>query len=446
MNRTRQQLRSHREKEVLQLITYEIVKTLKVRSFLRDVVCHCRSLLLVKKIVPFCLVFLFLCASSLLQAGAADGVFVEGACPCSAISKALTGCDDTCVPNSLICETFQNNCNPNARSNEIERLFKPPNESRASKKVFADDCVFPDIEISIEKADMLTLLALGTKRILLQNNEDITMMDVGMISEDTQFWAMPLIDFNSATLSESVLPSVSPFSAEFTQANIVYETTTDQSNAKAYSHYWVNDDDVTLLGLGIQNSQDTFSYASFETEVDFPVQCGTTVMSESNIQLGYNEEVDYIEETKNLVVRSTGFLTPINEPPVKALLSYHDFTSKSFFNGVAMDSVAYGVFTWFSVEGHRITGILKPGSPIEGVAEFINIKYERTILECPPSQDLGLDLLAATYKAQNEITSSGAMLNGPIQFIANSAINLKPGFRTSYEFEALIVADPCIEE
>ena len=58
-------------------------------------------------------------------------------------------------------------------------------------------------------------------------------------------------------------------------------------------------------------------------------------------------------------------------------------------------------------------------------------------------QNLGLDLLASTYRAQNEIHSSGSMLNGPVVFKAKDAITLNTGFTTSSEFEAMIKADPC---
>ena len=368
-------------------------------------------------------------------------------CPCDHVASVFTGCDPTCVTQVPLCLSFENNCNTGGGGSfRIERTYLNKKKKINQSKIMIDDCVFPDIEISIEKDDMLALLAVGTKRIQSELNSAIVTIDVGMAVEDTQFWVIPTINFDYTIGSESIVPSASPFAAQFPGANIVFKNSSTSGSVSNYLHYAVSDEDITLDGVGNKTMIDSYFYHSFETQADFPLQCGTTVESKTLIQLSYNTDVDSVVETKNLVVQATGMLTPIKESPVKALLSYHDYTSKIYKDGIITDSVGYSVFTWFSVKGHLITGIVKPGSPKEGLVEFVKINYERSIPVCPTSLDLGINLVAGVYKAQTEITCASNVINGPVQFKAASSINLNAGFNTSSEFEALIVADPCLNE
>ena len=373
-------------------------------------------------------------------------------CPCDVIKSAITGCDATCVPDNPFCQFLKGTCSngggqtfapTSANSKIIERTFLKKKPKKAQSKKAMDPCVFPAIDLTIEKNDMLALMEVGSKRVSLTLDTSITMINVGMASEDTQFWTIPFLDYNTIGITESVQPDSSPFVSSFPGANRVFKSQIFGGARAVYSHFDVNDNDVTLQGNGHISPSDTFDYQSFETEVDFPIQCGVTVDAITTTQFGFSNDIDSVVETKNLVVRATGMLTPIDEKPVRALLSYHDYTSKVYFNGMVTDSTSYSAFTWFSEVGHRVIGILKPGSPTEGNAEFVSVVYEKTIPVCPTSQDLGTAVDADTYKAQNDLSSSSYIINGPVQFVAGQEINLNSGFTVDTTFTALIDSDPC---
>jgi len=363
-------------------------------------------------------------------------------CPCEPVRAALIGCNDECIPGEEKCKLYQNNCAPGFTDLVLDRTYIRTKDEDQNKSF--DDCVFPDIDITIDKEAMIALLPIGSQRLTYTADTSETMIDVGMASEDTQFWSIPSIAIDNIQLSEIIDTSLSPFKDSFADVTRVLKSiNTNNPNNEIYNHYKIDDDEMLLLGVGLENEGDPYSYHSFAIESDFPLQCGLTVDSRSAIITSFNNDIDSTVEIKTYVVRATGMMKPINEEVVPTLLAEFTLSEQTFKDGQVVDERNYEGFEWFSTKGHRITGILKPGAPKEGMTTFINITYQRSLPACPQSHVLGTDLVANTYRAQDTIQVSSNMIDGPINLIAGQHIDLLEGFTTSAEISAVISAMPC---
>ncbi len=306
----------------------------------------------------------------------------------------------------------------------------------------------PLLDIKIDKEDLLTLFAPGNRRIFYETAYDTTntiIMDVGYANQDTQYWSIPTLDFVSRRHVESIDSSQSPFKADFPDANLVYKTLESASGDTSYSHYYIDDNILTERGLAGESNGNPFFLEQFETQAFLPIEFGWDI-EETTTSYWFTDDLDSLVETKHLSMDANGILTPINEEPVEAVIAYLVHTYEFYKDGEVTEAGYYDAFVWFTREGHWIIGYLAENAPTEGVTEFVQFSYDKNIIQCPTSQDLGINLPIATYKAQNEINSAAQLSSGPIQFLASQGIHLKRGFSTNGEFSAIISDTPCNED
>ena len=332
----------------------------------------------------------------------------------------------------------------NIRNNKhmIERTFIKVQKRSLSRT--PGDCINPDLVISIDSQDMADLFSIGTRRIRWETDSISSIfINVGMAVEDTQYWSFPNLDLINGFSAECIDPTLSPYVDSFPGTNVVLQTTNLGGTESIYSHYKLGADDFLQLGYGYDVSPDPYLIDWFETEAFLPIECGWEIEETITTEFAFDPDIDSIIEFKYLTVHSTGMMSPLNEDPVPAVLAYLEYDYEEWKDGEIVYSELYDAFIWFSVEGHRIIGYLAEGSPLEGVAEFEYIQYEKNILPCESNLDIGVDPLAGTFTALDKIKSGATISNGPIQFVAAQEIELKKGFSTSAEFEVIINSDPC---
>ena len=349
------------------------------------------------------------------------------------VSTTYGGC---CAFAGFTERTVRNN------QNTIERTFKKVAIRNISRS--PSNCINPELDISIDSLDMAQLFALGTRRVRWETDTvNSIFIDVGYAVEDTQFWSIPNLNLVTGFPAESIDPALSPFVDSFPGTNVVLKTSNQAGTESIYAHYKLDADDFLQLGFGHDVSPDPYLIDWFETEAFLPIECGWEIEETITTEFAFDPQIDSIIEFKYLTVHSTGMMTPINEEPVPAVLAYLEYDYEEWKDGVIIYTEIYDAFIWFSTEGHRIIGYLADGSPLEGVAEFEFIQYEKNILPCDVNQDIGVDPFAGTYSAQDKIASGASISNGPIQFVAAQEIELKAGFFIDTEFDAIIDIDPC---
>ncbi len=324
----------------------------------------------------------------------------------------------------------------------LERTFKP--KSKHITQRLAADCLNPELEVSIDSTDMSELMAVGNIRLYGEFRDTAGFnMDVGVASEDTQFWQMPILDLSRTQVFESIDPADSPYFLDFDTSNVVFAGVDSTVNDSIYVHYQTNAEEVLKLGLGNNNQGDPYILDWFETKAFLPIECGWEIMETITTEWAFDPEIDSLVEVKNVVTQSTGMFTPINEAPVPAVLLYVDYDYAEWKDGLKIDSSSYRSMVWFTANGHTITGYLAEGAPREGNTTFQAITYDKNIQTCPPDQDLGIDLPPGTYRAQNTIESAASLTQGPIQFIAGQELELKNGFTSTNELSLFVDPDPC---
>lgn len=367
----------------------------------------------------------------------------------AAMSPACIICGDGPNAGMMICPIwpFADPCPPFNRSgnpkNIIERTFKSPKSKHTTQKM-ASNCLNPDLDISIDSTDMADLLAVGNIRLFIQKTDTaITNMDVGLASEDTQFWQMPIINYSSGLVLESIDPNQSPYINDFDTSNVVYAGIDPAVNDSVYVHYQTSAEDILQLGVGNNNLGDPYILDWFETEAFLPIECGWEILETITTFWAFDPEIDSLVENKDLVTQSTGMFTPINEDPVPAILLFLQYDFEEYKDGLIIESGGYNAMIWFTTSGHKITGYLDDGAPTEGITQFAGFTYDKNIHTCPPVQDFGLGLPEGTYAAQDLIKSAAALTQGPIQFVSGQDIELKNGFASTNELNLFIDPDPC---
>jgi hypothetical protein len=331
---------------------------------------------------------------------------------------------------------------PGCNKQMIKRTFVKQEKRSTSRS--PSDCINPDLVVSIDSANMAELFAWGGRRI----SYDIapgssTFINVGYAVEDTQYWSMPNLIFQTGFTGESIDPALSPFIDSFPGTNVVFRNGPQTSVDATFVHYQSGTDDFLQLGFGYNNGGNPYLIDWFETEAFLPIECGWEIEETITTIFSYDPEIDSITEDKYLTVHSTGMLTPINEEAVPAVLAYLEYEYNEWKNDSIVATEIYEAFIWFSTVGHRVIGYLAEDSPLEGLAEFTDITYEKNIEPCALDLDIGVDPFSGIFKAQNQIISGANISHGSIQFVAGNSVELKAGFSAAGEFEAIIDADPC---
>lgn len=333
---------------------------------------------------------------------------------------------------------------------KIERTFLKKLTHEADKIAFqkllkssVDICNTPDLPVNITESDMATLFTEGSRRVSWLDTSLLVNIDIGVESNDTQFWTMPDFDLIAGFSMESIDPDDSPYQDSFPGTNMVYKGLPPGASDTLFFHYELKTDEFSRHGVGVEFENDTFALDWFDTEAFLPINCEFNIEDTVVTVWQGNDDIDSIVEAKFFYPYSTGMLTPVNEDPVPAILGYLEFDYKEYDAGVVVESFDYEAFVWFSEKGHRITAYLADGAPYSGVTQFQWIEYETNIPACPPTQDFGIDMVAGDYRAQNSIKLGGGISNGPIQFVAADSVILKAGFSIDTTFNVLMDADPC---
>ena len=298
--------------------------------------------------------------------------------------------------------------------------------------------------VSIDQQDMLALFSPGNISVQWQTDDSINLsIDVGIASTDTQFWSFPTIDFIEGKKSVSIDPLTAPYADSFAGSNIVYQGLSSNNQDTFYAYYQLDSLEFLKLGNVVDDGISPILLDLFESEAFLAIEAGWVIDETVTTLWELNTVVDSLVAHKTISVDATGLMTPIGEDPVPTVLSFVEYEFLAYKDGVIFSELVYDAFVWFSTEGHRVYGILEDAAPVEGVTQFSKIIYERYIKPCGDNLDLGIDPLAGEYKAQNQFISSAKLANSPIQFVAGNGVELKAGFSTNGEFEAVTDADPC---
>ena len=358
--------------------------------------------------------------------------------PNSKLHAAYLSCWAPDCPSDVQAPPFHGNSD----ASSIVRTFIHSEKKNVRRT--PGSCINPDLPVYIDELDMQDLLEVGSRRITWSTEPGtITNFDVGFPGDDIQVW-----DFNTLNLFEgyaatSIDPSTSPYIDSFPGSNVVFSSLSGPSDDSLYVHYFLDSLEFLQLGFGADNMGSPYVLDWFETEAFLPIECGWEIDETITTIWAFNPDVDSMVEYKNVVLDATGYMTPINEDPVPAVLALVLYDRFEYQNGSVIDSVFYDYFVWFSEEGHRVIGLLTEDSPTDGMVQFTDIVYEKSVKPCGLHLDIGVDPLEGILRAEFQINSAADINHGPIEFIAGESIDLSPGFSTTKEFEAKIEFDPC---
>lgn len=356
-------------------------------------------------------------------------IYAMGGVPC-----VMPGCSDGCYDPPA----------PFNSNNEIRRTYLL-DKKVSFNKTFSRNST-QELPVSINEQDILNMFSLGNRSIRRQSADgSITSIDVGTASTDTQFWFFPQIDFIEGEYSISIDPSTAPYADSFAGTNIVHKGYSTADQDTIYTHYKLDSNELVKLGHAIDDGSTLTLLDWFDSEAFLPIETGWEIDETITTLWSYNTTVDSIVQHKTLSVDATGMMTPFGENPVPAVLSFVEYEFTAYKDGVVFSEEVYDAFVWFSTEGHRVYGILQDGAPVEGVTQFSKIVYERYVKPCGGNLDLGIDPFDGEFKAQNDLVSAADLVNSPIQFVAGNGVELKSGFSTNGEFEAVTNGDPCNE-
>ena len=221
-------------------------------------------------------------------------------------------------------------------------------------------------QISVTVSDLTNYFGAG-KSWFLYKSSDTVLMNVGSATGSAaQTWSTPTVTFSDTSRLDNVLPSSTPYSADFPGSTYAQEQSISEGpvTLKYYAYYKLSNDSLLIIG-SVQHETGSFGGTTIDsTTISHRVQLGFVLPLQVGKNFSFSADTVYSQGTDIEVNTGSnnydayGAITlPMGIGSLAALRETQTTVTKVYLSGALINTTTSYVISWITESGNQLSGI-----------------------------------------------------------------------------------------
>jgi hypothetical protein len=217
-------------------------------------------------------------------------------------------------------------------------------------------------QITLTNADLANYFGPGKSWFQIES-PDTVLMNIGSVSSSTsQTWSAPTVHYKDTLRLDNVLPSSTPYSANFPGAMYAQEETMMEGplTLEYYAYYKLSNDSLYILG-SVQHETGSFSGVKIDSSIIIhsvqlgfvlPLHIGEVIAHGADTVYSQGTDIDVNTETNNYDAYGTLTLPNGSFPTLRESIS---ILTKVYLGGILSNSSTSYSITWVTESGNQLS-------------------------------------------------------------------------------------------